>query len=364
MEKMNIRDLRPAKFIVPKKYAANALAFLDLYDMEDFMPFPSINVDVQLKATNKRTCRFCGKSSSDVTFKKKAHIIPELLNSHNIISDFECDMCNEISGKYESDLANFLGMTRTFHAVKGKYKVPKYKSNANSIIFQNVDDNSFLISRTNPTDGSIFYNVEDKTLDLKIICNSYIPINVYKALLKIALSILPEKYVSAYEDAFKYITFGNKNFEWPKLIGLTVTPPTYIAKFPVVMLFKKKDCNTPILTHTLCVYFRNFVFQLPIPLYKEDQNLFDGREITIPFCPILCPNEESASILNHLDVYTGLRDLSSSELCKDDEHLLKIPLEEEVVEKLRREHVDSKTGETIVDLNKVVELQIVRSDWS
>lgn len=65
---------------------------------------------------------------------KDAHIISELLGNHHLVSNFECDVCNSIFGNYESDLANFLGITRTIQSVKGKKnKIPKFPSYDNQL---------------------------------------------------------------------------------------------------------------------------------------------------------------------------------------------------------------------------------------
>lgn len=37
------------------------------------------------------TCRFCGRGRESVTFKKKAHAIPEFLGNHQLILHSECD---------------------------------------------------------------------------------------------------------------------------------------------------------------------------------------------------------------------------------------------------------------------------------
>ena len=39
-----------------------------------------------------RQCRFCEKRSPEVTFRKKAHAIPELLGNKSLITYYECDV--------------------------------------------------------------------------------------------------------------------------------------------------------------------------------------------------------------------------------------------------------------------------------
>jgi len=74
----------------------------------------------KLKRKDCRICRYCGCSYTTMTFKKIAHIVPELMGNANLISDYECDSCNALFSKYENDLANFLGIARTLTAAKAK----------------------------------------------------------------------------------------------------------------------------------------------------------------------------------------------------------------------------------------------------
>ena len=221
-KKPTLTELRPPRFYIPNKFVENANAFFTLYEMEDYIPFPpAIQVELSIKPKKERTCRFCNKSYPIVSFKSKAHRIPELLGSHNIISDFECDQCNSLLGRYESDLANFLGIARTMQGVKGKNSIPKYKSVNSSLIIDSSSSNEITISRNNVKDNSISYNSDDCSYVFTFTCNPYIPLHVYKALLKIALSVLPEKYVSFYRQAFEYAISDNTNTDLSgtKLVG-------------------------------------------------------------------------------------------------------------------------------------------------
>ena len=70
---------------------------------------------------SKRICRFCSKSYPEVSFKKVAHSISEALGNKKIITNEECDTCNEKFGKgIENDLILFLDFFRIFFGVKGK----------------------------------------------------------------------------------------------------------------------------------------------------------------------------------------------------------------------------------------------------
>jgi len=74
-------------------------------------------------------CRYCGKDSSNTSFRNKSHSIPEFLGNHQLISLDECDLCNKyFSEKLENHLAEFTMPYRLFGAIKGKNQIPVLKS--------------------------------------------------------------------------------------------------------------------------------------------------------------------------------------------------------------------------------------------
>jgi len=128
------------------------------YFMKNYIPlfeYTHNNGQIQLFDDKNNTCRFCGKSSSEVTFKKKAHAISELIGNKEFVSKNECDVCNEHFGNlYEDNLSKYLGITRSLSQVSSKKGVPSYKSgDGNSrvdftnkgIVIQEVEGSNFII---------------------------------------------------------------------------------------------------------------------------------------------------------------------------------------------------------------------------
>lgn len=69
---------------------------------------------------SERKCRFYGKGKGDVSFKSKAHAIPQLLGNNELFTYYECDTCNKVKfHKLEDHLANFLGIWKIFSGVRG-----------------------------------------------------------------------------------------------------------------------------------------------------------------------------------------------------------------------------------------------------
>lgn len=76
---------------------------------------------IYLGNKNNKVCRFCGKTEPEVTFEKDAHAISNLLGNQMLFTYYECDKCNSKFGeKLETNLANFLGISRTYYGIKGK----------------------------------------------------------------------------------------------------------------------------------------------------------------------------------------------------------------------------------------------------
>ena len=96
-----IQDLRPD--------IAEALQFYDQhYDFIVQYMLKSPGKDIFLPTAEQNACRFCKKKSPEVTFKLKAHAIPELLGNQTLFSTYDCNSCNQCFGQgIENDLGNW-----------------------------------------------------------------------------------------------------------------------------------------------------------------------------------------------------------------------------------------------------------------
>lgn len=59
-----------------------------------------------------RTCRFCLRAEPEVTFKRKAHVIPTALGNRSLLSRDECKTCNDKGSQLEDDLCKYLALER------------------------------------------------------------------------------------------------------------------------------------------------------------------------------------------------------------------------------------------------------------
>ncbi len=73
-----------------------------------------------IPGNSSQACRFCLRKSPEVTFRKEAHLLPQLMGDRNLLHDVECDDCNKRFGRFENSFANFLGIYRTLDKMHGR----------------------------------------------------------------------------------------------------------------------------------------------------------------------------------------------------------------------------------------------------
>lgn len=247
-----------------------------------------------------RICRFCGKNGDDVAFKKVAHACPELLGQNNLVIYDECDSCNEKFSKYESHLSKFFLPYLSIVGVKGKKKIPNFQSRKDN------DDENTRTSLRYTDEGKINlflnslddYNVdiENKTMSIRFRNPAIKPIYVYKSLLKVALSFLPQNKIQKYQLLFDWLQ--NENTEIVFFSSLFITKLTH-KKFgkPFVQLYEANNIFTDKGFHpelTLVINFANIIAQIYLPLSESfDYPKSDGKSPTLELYPAFIYNIDS-----------------------------------------------------------------------
>lgn len=149
-----------------------------------------------------KVCRFCGKRYPEVKFRKKAHAISELVGNKEFVLRNECDECNIFFGhKLEDDFGKYLGLGRTLSQIFGKEGIPSYKDRSGSWRIDWTNKGWVIQMKPDCTgieqheDYMIFHAVRD----------TYSPIAVYKALVKMALSLLPYEKMPFFLDTVAWL---------------------------------------------------------------------------------------------------------------------------------------------------------------
>ncbi|OJV54188.1 MAG: hypothetical protein BGO31_12600 [Bacteroidetes bacterium 43-16] len=243
--------------------------FQENYELVNIIEGSTIPND--LISPERRVCRFCQKRHPDTSFQKKAHIIPHQLGSEHLVSDFECDKCNEVFGLYESQLANFLSVFRTMHKIKGKKKIPEFVSGGNTLHakvggFHNLR-NIISVSDKNGFELDLDSGIIRKRYEQP----PYKPLQVFKALAHIGFCMLNEDEVEDFRD---YIHLGlmngskDQNCKNYPAFTLFVTRLPRVQSSTFALLFKKNN-DRLIADYELIIFCRNLMFQLSLPLHKN-----------------------------------------------------------------------------------------------
>lgn len=252
--------------------------------LEKYEPIASCDVfENQFSSTGKKTCKFCGQSSDETTFKTKPHVIPELLGKNNFTSNEECDSCNELFGRFESSFANYISPYQTLIGQRTKNKIPKFQSRKegreqSTTIVNNAGGPNINFGR-NLSD--FVYDYENNILSIKLKKKKFNPIHVYKGLVKIGMSLCPAKEIANYQKTLKWLRMDEENlgqrmvYDIPLTLFRTRFSSKHFSK-PSATLYKRvSDFTSNIYRPNLCLVVNSgiLVFQIFIPFCKETENI-------------------------------------------------------------------------------------------
>lgn len=261
------------------EYNDQADAFFKIYKIEQMLLFHDSKERV-LKPKKDRVCRFCGKSFPDVTFKNKAHLIPQLLGNKKLLSDFECDICNKKFGCFENELANYIGITRTITGLTGKEGVPKFKS-PDTQFSTWLDENKHLTFSENIRGKNVSIDDENKTITFKADIHPFNALMLYKCFVKIALSIIKDKDIQDFTKSIDFLKTNDIEQFDNSLAAIHeyAIPGPFFNYAMFFSCIKNESVNDNLIpTRTFVLYFRNYMIQYFIPFDRND------KEVNIPKC--------------------------------------------------------------------------------
>jgi hypothetical protein len=242
-----------------------------------------------LKPKRNRSCRFCGRAADLTTFRNKPHIIPRFLGNIHGISDFECDDCNHHFGKLESHFADYLGIARSVLSA-GSEKIPKFKSPGETLIASRAKEllNKGALDISNADGQNFHFDPENLTWGISYTKPPHIPINVYKTLLKIALSVLPDNEMHDYKVLIDFL-LHDKNAgafrPFAKIFQLTTAFKTFR---PYCIIFKRKDPGVKFPLHMVYFAYENLSYQFFLPYHSSDVLQIDYKDrVDLLFAPPL-----------------------------------------------------------------------------
>lgn len=258
-------------------------------------------------------CRFCKKTPLETAFNNISHAIPEFLGNKQFILYEECDECNKLfSESLEDSLDKYTKPYRTLSQIKGKKKVPKYKSNDGKNRIELAAPGAMEI-RTDIDDE--FCEIDDANNQIRLNphLEPHIPAAVYKALVKIALSIIPSSELGGFQHAINWICERDhtKEFITPLMVMVTFIPGPRPNTQGAAFVLKRKAPENGLPYCIFVFAFSNFIYQLQIPSI-HDLGESGTATIKMPYFPN--PFEHGWEYGNP---QYGVFDLSKTSVVKD-----------------------------------------------
>ena len=289
--------------------------YTDFKNTYDDLIMITLCPNVKSKHINQqgRVCRFCRRMYPKTNFRKDAHTIPNFLGNRYLVSEDECDECNEKFSRYENDFKNYLGIIPTLTKTIGKSNTyPKFKSPKNEIVASRssklaLQDSSIEVFKESLDSNALNFDFERGEAKGRHTKYPYIPYNVYKALLKIGLSCLPIQYFIDYKNAVAVL---QNEFLIPKSLSYVhkTSFPLDGVKFPVpyVLIFSKKIHNYNCPSHLVMLYYQNLIFQYYLPYHVRDRHIYTTEKATFQYAPPLF----NSAVDDSVQFETQLLDLS------------------------------------------------------
>lgn len=228
------------------------------------------NVKTFIGNKSNRICRFCHNKTEDgVTFKNRAHAISEGLGNKNAILHEECDTCNdEFSMSIEPDIIKYLSLFRTFFGIKGNGGIKKFTGN--NFIFKKDTNLNLSVTIEDEKEDSFDkfqYRLQAGNINFQ---------DVYKALCKYFISVIPSKYLDKFEDTISWIK-GKKDENNLPVIAECITY-NFFTEQPILNYYIRKDSKSSLPYAIGEFRFTCMMFIFIIPLTKEDTLDFTKEE--------------------------------------------------------------------------------------
>lgn len=235
------------------------------------------------------SCRFCGKGTPEVSFDNEAHAIPELLGNRQLVVTDECDTCNERFAKQiEDHLGKFTQSFRVISQWRGKDGIPSYKT-PKKLSRVDVKPVEGLVIKQQEGDQILEFVEGENRARLHFVVEKHVPAAVYKALVKIALSVIPRSEMDQFNITRKWILHADhtKHIFLPlKLLVYFIPGHRPHQKTSVLLLKKKSDSRVIELPHYIQVLaFGNLQLQIMVPSLGDKREGSDTSTFLVPRFP-------------------------------------------------------------------------------
>jgi HNH endonuclease len=240
-----------------------------------------------------RRCRFCGKGKPAVSFRAEAHAIPECVGNKSLFTYHECDFCNQAFGQgCENDFENWSSPMRTMARICGKVGVPTIKHDPAGELRIDSHPDGLRIS-VDEAEGFLDNDPATKTLTFHLRRGPYRPAMVVKAMIKMALSVMPEEEMCNFQHALAFIKPDNSS-----LVLAAPTPffHTFVSggsardRIVFAVMTRRRDDFIAPYAHVLLRY-GNEMLQMAVPSAEKD-SVLNGKNLTLK--PYPCTSKEDS----------------------------------------------------------------------
>lgn len=266
---------------IPAHAIPGALLFMQNY--EQFI-FDQQENDRKKYVAGGDTCRYCGKKEPAVTFTDDCHALANSIGNRRLFAEDECANCNHFFGDgIETDFGHWSLPYRVVSCVKGKDGYPTiardgWRIEATEEGFKCYETEGYQISTIDE---------ERKIIYLPLPRNAFIPENVYKAFVRMAISMLPRTELIGFSDLIQWLRNPDH-----KAAFLTHHPVILISQyecFPEVnnvraFLYRRKTAERSLPYMVFVLAFSNYVFECSIPGPNDTE---DTNGIHLVFHPLL-----------------------------------------------------------------------------
>lgn len=228
------------------------------------------------KDKTKRRCRFCNHTEEmGAKFSTEAHAISDLLGNKVLFSYDECDECNEYLGSHcEQDFGEFLKFERCLYGIKSRSGIPIIKGE------------NFEMSHPEGEDIKVKFYVKDdfpsEISDLKLIFNiEFNPQNIYRALSKFFLSLVPLKYKNFFNNTGLWIKSLDDEGNKVSLTNLPIVKKLRVNSLyerPQLIMYIRKDDDLTLPFAVGEFHIFNYIFVFLIPNTDKDNRDFSIQE--------------------------------------------------------------------------------------
>jgi transcriptional regulator with XRE-family HTH domain len=244
---------------------------LEHYDMR--VAQTDKRVDIGNARRADRLCRFCGRSeATGATFESEAHAIATSMGNKLLKLNDECDECNLFFGQtLETTLTELLNVQRVSLGIEGRGGKPTIQM-VNGEMRHDGDKMVVIANRFSEEAGGVL------TAQLGTTGRKVVPQYFYRALAKIALSVMPAEQLPPLKDTIHWVRYGTGQEQpLPKIAAANV----FLAPNPSaqITLYLRRDDGSrlPHVVGEFRLGYFMYVFALPFS-ERDDWNLVEFFE--------------------------------------------------------------------------------------